>query len=225
MRLTHSLKPRLVSNLERIKCDLLVSKFCFFKWVNLCRYARELADRLGNAAANARAATEKAAKNATEAADRAAARVEERMMAQMERGNDERIKRAQKHLATEQANVEKARATKEAAEAKAVAAGVSPAELAKLAAAAKKASKKNEASGGGKGGASGSGGSKAAMAIGGKSVTDIMKEPECPSEQLPQHMLTFSGDTEDRHKLMAWKKDVERYKVGGLYKLNPAVDP
>ena len=45
-----------------------------------------------------------------------------------------------------------------------------------------------------------------------KPVADILKEPGCPSNALPPHALEYVGDQGDRHKLMAWKKEVERIK-------------
>jgi hypothetical protein len=176
--------------------------------------AQDLADKLTAAADTSRAATERAGKAAAEAAERTAAKVEERMHAAMARGNDERLKKAEKQLVAERANMERARGAKEAAEAKALAAGVTPVDLAKLdTTAGKKAFQaKAAASPGVKGGASG-GRPTVTLATGGqKSAADILREPECPTEVLPQDMLTYTGDPSDRHKLMAWKKEVESFK-------------
>ena len=124
---------------------------------------------------------------------------------QLRRGQEERLKKAMKALAGDLQNVVKAVAAKEQAELKAVGLGISPQDLLSLA----------------NGGASGKGTGKAkaaaaavcsAAAANAKSVGELLREPKCPTDEMPAHLLMYPGDTGDRHALMSWKKAVEKHK-------------
>ena len=90
-------------------------------------------EKMAQAAEKAKKATEKAAQSATATAAKVQAKIEAKIHAQLTKGNDDRLKKAAKQLAAETANVAKHQTALEAAEAKAVAAGVAKEDLEKCA--------------------------------------------------------------------------------------------
>ena len=158
-------------------------------------------EKLAAVAAKIKEQTERTAKAAAIAAQREADKMEAKIAAQLTKGQEDKLKKAMKALASDLTNVAKCVAAKEAAEAKAVGAGISPADLAAFVA--------NRS---GKSGKTKPGGAPAAASAPIKSTADILKEPACPDDRLPAHLNAYEGDTGDRHKLMAWKKDVEKFK-------------
>ena len=156
-------------------------------------------------AAAAAARAEKAAQQASAAAEKAASKIEAKIHAQLTKGNEDKLKKAAKALSAENGTLAKHATALEAAEAKARAAGISEEDVKKAIASATGGKK------GGKGGKAKPPTPSVAVSAG-KSAADILKEPGCPSDQLPPHALAYTGDQGDRHKLMAWKKEVERIK-------------
>ena len=155
-------------------------------------------EKLAAVAAKIKEQTERTAKAAAIAAQREADKMEAKIAAQLTKGQEDKLKKAMKGLASELTNVAKCVAAKEAAEVKAMGAGISPADLAAFVAA--------------RHGKSGKSVSAAPASAPIKSTADILKEPACPDDRLPAHLVAYEGDTGDRHKLMAWKKDVEKFK-------------
>ena len=155
-------------------------------------------EKLAAVAAKIKEQTERTAKAAAIAAQREADKMEAKIAAQLTKGQEDKLKKAMKGLASELTNVAKCVAAKEAAEVKAMGAGISPADLAAFVAA--------------RHGKSGKSVSAATASAPIKSTADILKEPACPDDRLPAHLVAYEGDTGDRHKLMAWKKDVEKFK-------------
>ena len=155
-------------------------------------------EKLAAVAAKIKEQTERTAKAAAIAAQREADKMEAKIAAQLTKGQEDKLKKAMKGLASELTNVAKCVAAKEAAEVKAMGAGISPADLAAFVAARHGKSNKSVSA------------ATASAPI--KSTADILKEPACPDDRLPAHLVAYEGDTGDRHKLMAWKKDVEKFK-------------
>ena len=147
---------------------------------------------------------ERAVERAALQAQRAAEKVQSKIHAQLAKGNEDRLRKASKTVAADAAVVAKHAAALEAAEAKARALGVGEADLARTVQAASGSGKK------GKGAKAGAATPATNVTV--KPVADILKEPGCPSNALPPHALEYVGDQGDRHKLMAWKKEVERIK-------------
>jgi hypothetical protein len=159
-------------------------------------------EKLAAVAAKIKEQTERTAKAAAIAAQKEADKMEAKIAAQLTKGQEDKLKKAMKVLASELTNVTKCVAAKEAAEVKAMGAGISPADLAAFVAARS-----------GKSGKTKPGGAAAAAASAPiKSTADILKEPECPDDRLPARLIAYEGDAGDRHKLMAWKKEVEKFK-------------
>jgi len=174
--------------------------------------------KVAAAAAKAKAVTEKAQLRSLELAEKAQLKAESQLALSLTKGTAEKIKRAQKAVEQEEAKLEKMRAARDAAEAKAVKAGVSPSDFEKMIAAEmKKASGKG---GKGKGGGGGGGGTPTKGKPGpgqggpGKSAAEILREPNAPTGELPPRLQVFNGDSSDRHALMKWKKEVEKFKDG-----------
>ena len=155
-------------------------------------------------ASKALSAAERAVERAALQAQRAAEKVQSKIHAQLAKGNEDRLRKASKTVAADAAVVAKHAAALEAAEAKARALGVGEADLARTVQAASGSGKK------GKGAKAGAATPATNVTV--KPVADILKEPGCPSNALPPHALEYVGDQGDRHKLMAWKKEVERIK-------------
>ena len=156
-------------------------------------------------ASKALSAAERAVERAALQAQRAAEKVQSKIHAQLAKGNEDRLRKASKTVAADAAVVAKHAAALEAAEAKARARWASARRtctdgpggvgVREEAARAPRRAKATPATN---------------VTI--KPVADILKEPGCPSNALPPHALEYVGDQGDRHKLMAWKKEVERIK-------------
>ena len=166
-------------------------------------------EKMAAAAEKAKKATVKAAESAVSTASKVQAKVEAKIHAQITKGNDDRIKKAAKQLATEAGNVAKHRAAVEAAEAKAVAAGVAKEDLEKC---AEETGKKGAKAKPAKAIAAAKANAGAGPGGPGKSASEILKEPGAPTTTLPERLTVFTGDQSDRHVLMAWKKEVDKFK-------------
>ena len=129
-------------------------------------------------AAAAAARAEKAAQQAAQQAGKAASKIEAKIHAQLVKGNEDKQKKAAKALSAEKGTLAKHETALEAAETKARAAGISEEDV-KRAIASTTGGKK-----GGKGGKAKPPTPSVAVSAG-KSVADILKEPGCPSDQLP----------------------------------------
>ena len=158
-------------------------------------------EKLAAAAAKIKEQTERTAKAAAIAAKKEADKIESKIAQQLTRGQEDKLKRAMKQLAAALTHVGKCVVAKEAAEAKAIEAGVSRSDLSSFLA--------NK----GKGGAKGKSiATLATQSVQTKSTADILREPECPCDDLPAHLTAYEGDARDRQALMAWKKAVEKFK-------------
>ena len=166
-------------------------------------------EKMAQAAEKAKKATEKAAQSATATAAKVQAKIEAKIHAQLTKGNDDRLKKAAKQLAAETANVAKHQTALEAAEAKAVAAGVAKEDLEKC---AEETNKKGAKAKPAKAIAAAKANAGAGPGGPGKSAAEILKEPGAPSTELPERLTIYTGDQGDRHKLMAWKKEVDKFK-------------